>query len=175
MLGTLMSLRQDILRGNFRALYLAWLKAAATIAEPGDEPWDDEEDSGADGEELELIEPPVPTGLGQLTGPLQAFVEFFDIDEDLVRAAAAASPRMERTDEPVEVWIRLLPEAERDAFLVRVAQGETHVGVELMRRLREVAGPQRQEALPIARRSFATIVAVAESIRPQVSISSCSG
>ena len=117
MLGTLMSLRQDILRGNFRALYLAWLKAAATIAEPGDEPWDEEEDNGSDGEEAGLIEPPVPLGLGHLTGALQALVEFFDIDEGLVRAAAAASPRMEQMDEPVEAWIQLLPEAERGAFL----------------------------------------------------------
>lgn len=165
-LGSLIPIREDILRGDFRALYLAWLKAAAMMAEPGDEPWDEEEDSGSDGEEAELIEPTVPPGLGHLTGPLQALVEFFDIDQDLVRAAASASPRMERTHEPVEAWIKLLPEAERDAFLVRVAHGETHVGVELMRRLREVAGShsQAEGRLP-ARRSFAAIVAVAESIR----------
>lgn len=43
---------------------------------------------------MELIEPPVPPGLGQLDPALEAFTEFFAIDEDLIAAAAEASPSL---------------------------------------------------------------------------------
>jgi len=64
-----------------------------------------------------MIEPAVPPGLGQLTGPLRAFVEFFDVDQDLVSAAAAASSALKATDEPIERWVPLLPEAERTSIV----------------------------------------------------------
>jgi hypothetical protein len=100
--------------------------------------WDDAEERG-DAEGDDLIEPPVPPGLGQLSAPLQAFVEFFDIDQDLVGAAATASPALKATDEPIERWVPLLPEAERNSLLVRAARGEP-IGAELLRRLMEAEG-----------------------------------
>jgi len=51
-------------------------------------------------------------------------MEFFVIDQDLVGAAATASPPLRATKEPIERWVPLLPEAERNAFLVRAARGE---------------------------------------------------
>src|SRR5262249_35135564 len=118
-LASLAPLRDDILRGDLRALYLAWLASAArwaggrASAEDSDEAddWDDAEDSDdSDGDDP--IEPPVPPGLGQLSAPLRAFIEFFEIDQDLVGAAATVSPALKATDEPIERWVALLPEAE---------------------------------------------------------------
>jgi len=174
-LASLALLRDDILRGDLRALYLAWLASAArwagvgggAAAEDGDEAdaWDDAEERG-DAEGDDLIEPPVPPGLGQLSAPLQAFVEFFDIDQDLVGAAATASPPLKATDEPIERWVPLLPDAERNSFLVRAARGEP-IGAELLRRLREVGGAKRPAASMATRRTFSAIVAVAEDVRRQ--------
>jgi DNA-directed RNA polymerase specialized sigma24 family protein len=110
---------------------LFWLRSAAERAG-----WTD------DDEEAEpLVEPPVPPGLGQLDPALQAFAEFFEVDEDLIAAAAEASLNVQATDEPLERWVRLLPEDERNAFLLRVARGESHVGIELLQRLRELGSP----------------------------------
>jgi hypothetical protein len=53
-LSSLASLRQDILLGDYRALYFAWLKAIGICA-------DCEEDE-------DPLEPPVPPGLKSLTG-----------------------------------------------------------------------------------------------------------
>jgi hypothetical protein len=169
-LASLAPLRDDILRGDLRALYLAWLASAArgTAAEGDDdlddeEEWDDaEERDQVDGDEL--IEPPVPPGLGQLSAPLRAFMEFFDIDQDLVGAAAAASPALKATTEPIERWVPLLPEVERNSFLVRAARGEP-IGAELLRRLREVGGAARPAAATAPRRSFSAIVEAAEEVR----------
>src|SRR5439155_18622630 len=114
----------------------------------------------------DLIERPVPPGLGQLSAPLRAFVEFFGSDQDRVGAAATASPALKATTEPIERWVPLLPELERNSLLVRAARGEP-IGAELLRRLREVGGVQRPEASGAARRSFSAIVAAAEEARQQ--------
>ncbi len=139
-LASLAPLRDDLLRGDLRALYLAWLASAARWAGADDESdeWDDEEEGEGD-EGDDLIEPPMPPGLDQLSAPLRAFVEFFEIDQDLVDAAAIASPPLNATTEPIERWVPLLSEAERNSFLVRAARGEV-IGAELLRRLREVGG-----------------------------------
>jgi len=169
-LASLAPLRDDLLRGDLRALYLAWLASAARWAgadleQDNEEEWDDaEERDEIDSDDL--IEPPVPPGLGQLSAPLQAFVEFFDIDQDLVGAAAAASPPLKATNEPIERWVPLLPESERNAFLVRAARGEP-IGAELLRRLREVGGTRPASFSTAPRRTFAAIVGASEEVRRQ--------
>jgi hypothetical protein len=62
------------LRGDYRALYLAWLKALEVDDLLGS-----------------VLEAPVPSGLRQLSPALRIFGEFFEIDESLVQAAAKAS------------------------------------------------------------------------------------
>ncbi len=59
-LSALLPLRQTILQGDYRVLYLAWLQAAAVSAYL-------EEDAQ---------EPPVPPNLQKLNEPLQAFVDW---------------------------------------------------------------------------------------------------
>jgi hypothetical protein len=73
-MGSLVSLRSDLLRGDLRCLYLGWLLSVQ-----------DEEISA------EAVDPPVPEGLNELSAPYESFVEFLGIDEDLVKVAAEAS------------------------------------------------------------------------------------
>jgi hypothetical protein len=169
LLAPLAPLRDDIMRGDLRSLYLAWLASAARAGadseDDGAEAWDgaDERDDDDDGK---LIEPPVPPGLGQLTAPLRTFMEFFEIDQDLVGAAALASLPLKATKEPIEQWVPLLPEAERNAFLARAARGQA-IGAELRRRLREAGGEARPVAATTPQRTFSAIVAAAEEMRRQ--------
>lgn len=148
-LAQLAPLRDDLMRGDLRALYLLWLAAV-------------DDDPKAD----ELIEPPVPPGLGQLSAPLRALVEFFLIDQDLVDAAAAGSPALKAAAEPLERWVPLLPEAERTSFLVRAARGES-IGLELLRRLRQVGRGASPMAAQAPRRSMAALLAVVGEVRRQ--------
>src|SRR5918992_4360244 len=122
-LSSLIPLRADIASGDLRALYLAWLARMQT----GD--LDDADE-----------EPPCPPGLGRLSAPLEAFVEFMRIDRDLLEVAAAGSPEAVGTALTVEVehWISNLPEAEKTSLLVRLIEGnEPHLRAELVRRYRE--------------------------------------
>lgn len=150
-LSKLVSLRDDIIRGDFRALYLAWLKAAY---------WE----SGILEEDEDLPEPPVPPNLKRLSVPLQDFVDFFEIDSDLIAAASEASPSMAQKPEKLEKWLDLLPEAEQKTFLVRLLNGESHLNIELTARLRELSsgGQQTEISSAVTRRGIVELIAVAE-------------
>jgi hypothetical protein len=147
-LSSLSRLRDDILEGDYRALYLAWLRAAELQNADDDEP-----------------EPPVPPGLGDPSPPLASFIEFFDLDKYLIQAAAEASPpRQPMPALPPEEAIACLSPAERDAFLVRLARGERHLSLALNRRLQEVTGASRPAAAT-PRRTWGQLRATANRLR----------
>ena len=148
-LSSLSRLRDDLLEGDYRALYLAWLRAA--------------ELQGADDTALE---PPVPPGLGELSPPLASFVELFALDEHLLQAAVEASPkRGQAAGIPPEEAIARLSPAERDAFLVRLARGEKHLSLALNRRLQELAGVPRPAAAVAPRRTWGELRTTADRLR----------
>ena len=122
-LAAMVQARSELAAGDLRLLYLAWL-----LALQSDEV--DDEDT----------EPPVPAGLGNLSAGLQAVVDFFEIDEDLIAVAAASSPLIEEPRGLTE-WIASLPAGEKNALLARVAAGEgAPVQALLVRRFRSVSG-----------------------------------
>jgi ribosomal protein S15P/S13E len=144
-LSKLVQLRDDILRGDFRALYLAWLKAAAIAIE--------------EGEVEELVEPLIPANLKKLSLPLEAFIEFFDIDQDLVAVAARESLVEEEVSEPLEEWIAALSLKEKHDFLIKVARGEINVGVQLINHLRQLfKTPTNQVSDETDKRSFSQLL-----------------
>ncbi len=120
-LGSMVQARSELVAGDHRLLYLAWLMGIQ---------WDHTED--------EDTEPPVPAGLRDLSGALQAIVDFLDIDEDLLAVAAEASPDISQDrDEGLADWIAALPTSGKDKLLTMVAGGEgAQVQALLLRRFR---------------------------------------
>ena len=110
-MASLMPLCSDLLRGDLRCLYLGWLRSA--------------QDGGLDEDEME---PPVPAGLQQLSGSLDALIEFLEINEDLVEVAAQASKPLATgpSRKEVSAWIRGLSEKDKNELLTNavVEQGE---------------------------------------------------
>ena len=146
-LAALAPLRQDMLRGDWRGLYLAWLKAASLEAE-----------------DEEQLEPPVPANLQHLSGPLKSFCKFFDLDDDLLAVAAEASAMEQDTTElDLEAALGRLSDQERHAFLLRVARGEPHVDVHLLRTLCQRMREPHEAAVAVApRRSIASLRSAAQ-------------
>ena len=133
-LSQFISLRSDLLEGDYRLLYLAWLKALMEDS-PGyyDEDLDEEDETGRSTGELE---PPVPPGLKNLSPALQNFVQIFEIDPFLIEAAAEASPDPKAAPEvDYRELVARLPRPECDEFLARLAQGDPGVRLELRKRL----------------------------------------
>ncbi len=127
-------LRADLLEGDYRLLFLAWLKAMTMYGDPiGDEEYED------DGPEIDNYdrEPAVPPGLKKLTPSLQNFKQVFEIDSFLVKAAAEASPDLKNAlAVNYHELIERLPRSECDDFLARLAEGDPGVGLALRKRLR---------------------------------------
>lgn len=107
-LSTLTPLRADLLRGDYRCLYLGWLLAVEQSE------FDDT-----------TVEPPVPPGLKELTGSLQALADFFRISPDLIAAAAETSPDSRAAGisrQQIAEQIANVPATEKDEFLIRLAE-----------------------------------------------------
>ncbi|MBI2909061.1 MAG: hypothetical protein HYX92_15565 [Chloroflexi bacterium] len=149
-LPSLLPLRADLLNGDLRSLYLAWLLCAQT------ELSDDE------------VEPPVPPGLGSLTAPLEALVEFVRIDEDLIAIAAERSPTLQEAGPPesqLERWVLGLPASEKDALLLQFIRGDNpHLSAELKRRSQEsqLTARQEEETSAEERRTVGELMAAAQ-------------
>jgi hypothetical protein len=124
-LSSLIGLRQEILQGDYRLLYLAWLKAISYL----------------DIDELneEELEPPVPPGLGKLSSSLEAFIDAFELNEHLLKVATTASAaKSSISEKSLKAAITKLARSESDTFLLRLAKGEANLSFELRKRLSQM-------------------------------------
>ena len=125
-LPSLAPLRREIVRGERAALYLAWLRGAATDFDP-------------ELDEEPALEPPVPSGLRSLSQPSRALREFLRLDDGLVVAAAERSEDAapEHLSPDLQAWLKRVPAAEKDGWLMRVATGDgAGIEGEVLRRFR---------------------------------------
>ena len=101
-MGSLVSIRSELMRGDYRSLYLVWLAAI-------------EDDDVAEG--TEGI--PVPAGLGDLTASQSALCDFLRLEPYLVKAAANHSPALQGIDVErcVSNWLNDLPLADCKTLL----------------------------------------------------------
>lgn len=134
-LYTLSTLRNDLMSGDLRPLYVAWL--ACTLG------YSLEDDA---------IEPPVPPGLASLTPALQELAGFFDVWPGLLAVGAersAPSDDTMPTKEQLAAWLSRWPEGEKTATLVRlVADDDRTLRSELLRRFRNEVQSAPASAAP---------------------------
>lgn len=124
-LERLLGLREEILRGDYRALFLGWL---------GDlelEAWTDRESSA-------VGMPPIPGGLDRLSPALTALIEQFPVDPDALAVAASLAQASTPERIPIATVVERLSVSEMRALLGRVAEGE---GSKVMAELNRSANP----------------------------------
>ncbi len=157
---SLVSIRDELMRGDLRALYIGWLASRG---------WDEEEDD-------DEREPPVPPGLAKPSAALRALIDFLRVDEDLLEAAAAGS-----TGEAVAApsraetarWVETLPAADKDAYLVRFLanEGDVVLRAELSKRFREATAPKGKcHARADGRRTVAELLAARDALAEEKSL-----
>ena len=150
-MGSLMSLRSELLCGDRRCLYLGWLLCAQC------EEFAEEE-----------LEPPVPVGLGELSAPLHSLIEFLGIDEELVEVAALTSAPLNAgpSRKELDAWIRSLPEKEKnDLLLTAASQSGDRWRNDLLRRFRQ-PNEQRDsgECRQVQRRTAGDLLAAVHAL-----------
>jgi hypothetical protein len=163
-LPAMLSLRSDIVDGDFRALYLGWLAGATASVDAedlGDDELADEDLPEGAFEQHDLFEPPVPPGLGQLTPPLRKLAGFLRLDRAVIDAAAERSTPLTETrvsERKLRAWLADLPSGEKDEWLLRLIKGESQIGAELVRRFRADLNPRAVTAESGQRRTAGDLV-----------------
>jgi len=97
-------IRDDLMAGDYRCLYIAWLARG----------WDDDDD-----EDDESESPPIPAGMKNLTGTLKSFAEFMYLDKATLKKAIenAGDDPKKPTAKEVKDWIATLPEKDKTKIL----------------------------------------------------------
>jgi chorismate mutase len=162
-LGSLIAIRDELMEGDLRALYIVWLAGQRMI-----EGYDEEEEE--EEEDWEIIVPPVPPGFGMLTAAQQALAELLQVPQELLDAAARNSnAAMPSPDDNFVAWVELLPQARRSDYLVRLAHNEPGLSRLLVRELRElsqgktIATPSTGERV-----TYATLLAESKAIKARL-------
>jgi hypothetical protein len=109
-MARLVAVRDELLRGDIRGLYIGWLAAVAT------EMMDEDE-----------MEPLAVSGLGSLTEAQQSLAEFLEVDPDLLEGAGMGSPMAEEegiSPKEMDEWIDALPRDEVKAILKTLLEGK---------------------------------------------------
>ena len=120
-LAALAPLRADLLSGDLRILYLAWLIGVQWNTVPADKT------------------EPLP-GIGPMNAGLEAFADFFRIDPDLVCAASesgAVSETPELSAETFRAALDAMPDEEKTSWFWRLVQGDLRVAAEVKSRVGE--------------------------------------
>ena len=130
MLTELTPVREMLMAGDLRPLYLAWLACNP----------------------CEGKEPPVPAGLRKLPAALRVFTDFYEVSDDLLQAAAEESAAMDERSVPklpIREWLEGQSPAEHRRLLEQVLLDET--GIVRADTLAEIRKSLKVAAWPVTR------------------------
>ena len=124
-LGSLIAIRDELMEGDLRALYIVWLAGQRMIEGYDDEEDYDEEEHEGEEEDYEISVPPVPPAFGKLTAAQQALAELLRLPQELLVAAAHHSEAsVSSAGDDFAAWVRLLSPERQQEYLVRLAHNE---------------------------------------------------
>ncbi len=163
-LGDLIAIREELMEGDLRALYIAWLAGQRMMGD-----YDEEEDGDGD-EDEENNAPPVPAAFGTLTAAQQALAELLQVPQELLVAAARHSTAaVSSANVDVVAWVRLLPPDRQYDYLVRLARNEPGLSRLLVRELRELSQDKTETTPPTGERvTYATLLAESKAVKAQL-------
>src|SRR3984893_4638556 len=162
--GSLIAIRDELMEGDLRALYIVWLAGQRMLGG-----YDEDEDEGGE-EDYEIRVPAVPPAFGKLTAAQQALAELFRVpDEVLVAAARHSKGAVPSITDEFAAWVRLLAPDRQSDYLVRLAHNEPGLSRLLVRELREL-GEDRTGAKPSTgeRVPYATLLAESGEIKAEL-------
>ncbi len=148
-LSSLIGLRQDILKGDYRSLYLAWLHACSQYR-------------GWAEFDPDKVEPVLSRRLTPFNGALKSLVDLVQIDQDLLSAVSAHQPDVTEDSQDITAALSLLSETEKEQFLRRLLNEEPLLSAKLRQRLQSLSTPSRETSMNSSRRTIGEIFQEAE-------------
>lgn len=178
-LDSLIAIRDELMEGDLRALYIAWLAAQSMFGIEYDEDEEDNDDNdgekendddhdevGDEKEDYSISIMPIPPGFATLTAAQQALAELLQVPQELLAVAgqysSAATPAAK---DDFASWIELLPQNRRNDYLVRLACNEPGLSRLLVKELREL-NPDKTKAPPTGEQiTYATLFAESKAMK----------
>lgn len=151
-LDATVKLREMLIAGDLRALYVLWLCSAMASSD------DDEA----------VLEPPVTHGLGDLPGEVADLLAFFEADPLLVDAAAIGIPMFNAQSSQgdwVKAWFTTITDSRRNEIIKRLlSEDPVALKAEL---LSEIRDSQQAPSWPVEppTRTVAQLLQMGESLR----------
>jgi hypothetical protein len=157
-LGSLIAIRDELMEGDLRALYIVWLASQYMSGS-----YDEEED-------YEIRVPPVPPAFGMLTAAQQALAELLQVPQELLVATARhSSAATSSTDDDFAAWVKLLPPDRHNDYLVRLARNEPGLSRLLVKELRELSQDKTKTTSPTGEHvTYATLLAESKAVKAQL-------
>lgn len=147
-MSRLAPLREELMRGDLRSLYIGWLRAITN------------EDA-----DQEALEPMALQGLGQLTAAQQALAEFLEVDIDLLAGVGGGSqtnPPETADDATLDAWLDELPKTEVRGYLRQMLDGQGASAERALKRRHAAWQAQFASTPERVRRSVAELWQLAE-------------
>lgn len=157
-LGSLLPIRDELMNGDLRALYIVWLASQRMMGSSDEE------------EDYDVSVPPVPPALGTLTAAQQALAELLQTPHELLAAAARHSsvgaPSTHDDGDNVAMLVNVLSQERRDEYLVRLARNEPGLSRLLMKELRELSPDRTGAGRPTGELvTYATLLRESQGIK----------
>jgi hypothetical protein len=160
-LSGLLSLREDILQGDYRSLFIFWLDMANRLAlDTMDEDNFDDEYEDED-ERSPLKVPPIPANLKQSNPALKALIELYELNTDLIAAAATFSVEPPKAAPfNFQAALKELSEKEKYDWLTRLFEGEMRLDKSFKKYLESLQPKVKTEQVKSKTVSFSDITAL---------------
>ncbi|MBI3868034.1 MAG: hypothetical protein HY299_05825 [Verrucomicrobia bacterium] len=126
LLDELVGLREELMGGDYRALFLGWLAGF-------------DADEWRDSKDRTVVLPPVPAGLNRLSPALVALVQHFQVDRDALAVAAELTADRPPTSTSIAAALEGLPVPQMQSLLKRVAEGDGAMVMSELKRLTKQA------------------------------------
>jgi hypothetical protein len=157
-LGSLIAIREELMEGDLRALYIVWLASRYMSGS-----YDEEED-------YEISVPPIPPAFATLTAAQQALAELLQVPQELLVATARhSSAATSSTDDDFVAWVKLLPPDRHNDYLVRLALNEPGLSRRLVKELRDLSQDKTKTTPSTGEHvTYATLLAESKTVKAQL-------
>lgn len=154
----LMGLRQNILDGDYRALFIIWLHIKNL-----------EYDYETIDLDTKISKQLIPDNLNQLNSNLNRLIEFYEVNKDWITGAAKYSAKSSTKSKNYNQQIKNLPVDKKDEYLLRILEGELNLNIKLKKELDKIGGKQQKQSTEkITLRQLLNSINDAEDKRRQI-------
>lgn len=128
----LIGIRNDILQGDYRSLFIMWLHMKRI-----------ELQFGQIDESLEIPLDFIPEDLGKLNSKLESLIRLYEIDIDWIKGASRYSISSTSKAKDYEELIKNLPVEKKDEYLMKILSGELNLRIRLEKELEPKKGARK--------------------------------